>query len=438
VIIYSVSEITQKVRQQVSSIGWVWVKGEVSNLNYHSSGHIYFSLKDEESIIKAVIFRRTAPHIKYRLKEGQEFQIFGNIDIWRKGSQYQIIVEQVIPGKTGAFYLRFQEVKERLEKKGLFNEKYKKELPEFPKAIGIITSGEGAAIRDVLKIIRKRSPFTPLIVRPTLMQGEEAVNDIVSAIKEFNEYGKVELLILTRGGGSIEDLWVFNEEEVAYAIFKSDIPIISAIGHERDFSISDFIADRRAATPTEAGEIAVPSIEQLMVHLKHLYGKLKTLIDNKIESYRAKLETLRKSYAIRKPLSVLEFKQQTIDHLEDLLIQHGVNNIQSLRERIRRFTPKPPELSTLMLEINNLQGRLKNSVNQLLKDKKQIVRSLESTLQATSYEKTLSRGYSIVRKGTKIIRDSQKLEIGDNLHIQFHKGSSKARVEETEPETKKA
>jgi len=432
-IIYSVSEITQKIKKEIDSIGWVWIRGEVSNLNYHSSGHIYFSLKDEGSVLKAVIFSSQAQHLEYKLEDGRVFQIYGKIDIWQRGSQYQIIAEKVIPGEIGKFYLRFQEIKERLEKKGLFDREYKKGLPELPERIGIITSSAGAAIHDVLKIIKKRSPYTRVIIRPTLVQGDEAAPDIISALREFNEYKDVDLVILTRGGGSIEDLWVFNKEEVAYAIFESKIPIISAIGHESDFSISDFVADKRAATPTEAAEIAVPSRDQLIDYIYQIDIGLKRVIKNKMQLYITKLESLSKSYAIRRPLSLIEMKHQNLDYLQDLLFQYGVRNIQSLREKLKSLTPKPPDLSTQKLSLNNLDSILKKSIVQLIKDKKHYVKNLQSTIQATSYERTLSRGYSIVRKGKEIIRDSHKLKKGDSLHIQFHKGTSTAKVEKTKP-----
>lgn len=432
-IIYSVSEITQKIKKEIDSIGWVWIRGEVSNLNYHSSGHIYFSLKDEESVLKAVIFSSQAQHLEYKLEDGRVFQIYGKIDIWQRGSQYQIIAEKVIPGEIGKFYLRFQEIKERLEKKGLFDREYKKVLPELPERIGIITSSAGAAIHDVLKIIKKRSPYTRIIIRPTLVQGDEAAPDIISAIREFNEYKDVDLVILTRGGGSIEDLWVFNKEEVANAIFESKIPIISAIGHESDFSISDFVADKRAATPTEAAEIAVPSRDQLIDYIYQIDTGLKRVIKNKMQLYITKLESLSKSYAIRRPLSLIEMKHQNLDYLQDLLFQYGVRNIQSLREKLKSLTPKPPDLSTQKLSLNNLESILKKSIVQLIKYKKHYVKNLQSTIQATSYERTLSRGYSIVRKGKEIIRDSHKLKKGDSLHIQFHKGTSTAKVEKTKP-----
>ncbi|MBA7670093.1 Exodeoxyribonuclease 7 large subunit [subsurface metagenome] len=240
-------------------------------------------------------------------------------------------------------------------------------------------------------------------------------------------------MILTRGGGSIEDLWVFNKEEVAYAIFESKIPIISAIGHESDFSISDFVADKRAATPTEAAEIAVPSRDQLIDYIYQIDTGLKRVIKNKMQLYITKLESLSKSYAIRRPLSLIEMKHQNLDYLQDLLFQYGVRNIQSLREKLKSLTPKPPDLSTQKLSLNNLESILKKSIVQLIKYKKHYVKNLQSTIQATSYERTLSRGYSIVRKGKEIIRDSHKLKKGDSLHIQFHKGTSTAKVEKTKP-----
>jgi exodeoxyribonuclease VII large subunit len=350
-LIYSVSEITSAIRKQISNIGWVWVQGEVSNLTYHNSGHIYFSLKDENAVIRGVIFRREASKLDFKLEEGRIFQIYGRIDIWEGSSQYQIIGEKVLPGELGIFYLKFQEIKEKLEGKGFFDEKNKKPIPSFPEKIGIITSIEGAAVRDILKIIKKRFPKIRVIIRPTIVQGKDAPDDIIKAIEEFEEFGKVDLLILTRGGGSIEDLWAFNDEGVADAIFKCKIPIISAVGHERDFSISDFVADKRAATPT-----------------------------------------IEKSYAIRRPLSIFEIKEQHLDHLHDKLTKEIKIKIIENKEKIKGF---------------------------------------ENIINATSYKRTLARGYSITRKNKKIIKDSSKLKKKDLIDIEFSKGKSTAIIEDT-------
>ena len=432
-VIYSVTEITQRIKKEINSIGWVWIKGEVSNLKYHSSGHIYFSLKDEESVLKGIIFSSRIPFLEYKLVEGRLFQIYGKIDIWQRGSQYQIIAEKVIPGEIGTFYLQFQEIKKSLERKGLFDKEHKKKLPQFPKRIGIITSVEGAAIKDVLKIIKKRAPYTTVIVRPTLVQGDDAADDIISAIMEFNKYKDIDLIILTRGGGSIEDLWVFNSENVAYTIFESKLPIVSAIGHESDFSISDFVADVRAATPTEAAEIAVPSRDELLDYIIQIDREIKRFISSRIELYTSRLKSLSKSYAIKRPLSLVEIKQQNLDYLQDLLIQYGMNNIKLLKEKLKNLIPKAPNLFTFKIEINNFENKLQKSILQFIKEKKQKIENLEKTLEVTSYEKTLKRGYSIVKKEKEIIKDSRKLHKGDLLNIRFHRGKSTAKVEKSEP-----
>jgi exodeoxyribonuclease VII large subunit len=391
-LIYSVSEITSIIRKQISSIGWVCVQGEISNLTYHKSGHIYFSMKDENAVIKGVIFRREASKLEFKLQEGRIFQIYGRIDIWEGASQYQIIGEKVLPGELGQFYLKFQEIKEKLEKKGFFDEKNKKPLPYFPETIGIITSAEGAAVRDVLKILIKRLPGINVIIRPTMVQGNEAPNDIISAIEEFEAFGDIDTLILTRGGGSIEDLWAFNDDGVAEAIFKCKIPIISAIGHERDFSIADFVADKRAATPTEAGELAVPDINEINNMLGNIRYTIINYTTQKIRTYMLRLKAIEKSYAIRRPLSVFELKEQQLDHLYDKLTKE-------IRAKISKDLEK--------------------------------INGLENIIQATSYKRTLARGYSITRKGKKIIKDSSKLKKKDSIDIEFHKGRSKAIVKET-------
>ncbi len=391
-LIYTVSEITSHIRKQISNIGWVWVQGEVSNLVYHKSGHIYFSMKDENAVIRGVIFRREAAKMEFRLQEGRIFQIYGRIDIWEGASQYQIIGEKVLPGELGQFYLKFQEIREKLEKKGYFDEKNKKPIPSFPKKIGIITSGEGAAVRDVIKIIKKRFPIINVVIRPTIVQGNEAPEDIIKAIEEFEAFGEVDTLIITRGGGSIEDLWAFNDEGVAKRIFKCKIPIISAVGHERDFSISDFVADARAATPTEAGELAVPDINEINNLLENIKYTIINLTTQEIRNYILRIKAIEKSYAIRRPLSIFELKEQQLDHLYDKLTK---------------------EIKT-----------------KLSKNKEKII-SLESIIQATSHKKTLKRGYSITRKNNKIIKDSSKLKKKDLIDIEFHKGKSKAIVKET-------
>ena len=392
-LIYSVSEITSNIKKQISNIGWVWVQGEISNLIYHNSGHIYFSLKDENAVLRGAIFRREANKLEFRLEEGRIFQIYGRIDIWEGGSLYQIIGEKILPGELGQFYLRFQKIKENLEKKGFFDEKNKKPIPPFPKTIGIISSPEGAAVRDVLKMIRKRFPGINVIIRPTIVQGNNAPTDIINAIEEFEAFKGIDTLILTRGGGSIEDLWAFNDEGVAETIFNCKIPIISAVGHERDLSISDFVADRRAATPTEAGELAVPDVNEINNLLNNIKYTIINYTSQTIKTYMLRLKAIEKSYAIRRPLSVFELKEQQLDHLYDKLIKEIRTKLSENREKIK---------------------------------------NLENIIQATSPKRTLTRGYSITRKGKKIIKDSSELKKKDSIDIEFHKGKSKAIVEETE------
>jgi exodeoxyribonuclease VII large subunit len=392
-LIYTVSEITSTIKKQISNIGWVWVQGEVSNLIKHNSGHIYFSLKDENALIRGVIFRREAGKLEFELEEGRIFQIYGRIDIWKGASQYQIIGEKVLPGELGQFYIKFQEIKEKLEKKGFFDEKAKKPLPYFPQKIGIITSAEGAAVKDVLKIIKKRLPGINVIIRPTMVQGNDAPEDIIRAIDELEAFGGIDILIITRGGGSIEDLWAFNDEGVAKRIFKCKIPIISAVGHERDFSIADFVADRRAATPTEAGELAVPDIKEINNLLENTRYTIINYISQKIKTYILRLKAIEKSYAIRRPLSIFELKEQQLDHLYDTLTKEIKSKINNNKEKIK---------------------------------------ALENIIQATSYKRTLARGYSITRKGKKIIKDSSKLKAKDSIDIEFNRGSSTAIVEKTQ------
>ena len=296
--ILTISELTRDIKEVLENVfGDVAVEGEISNLSQPASGHVYFSLKDEASSIKCALFRNSAIKVKFALSDGMKVVCSGRVGVYEKSGQYQLYVNTVEPKGQGALQLAFEQLKERLAKEGLFDEAHKKPLPFLPKTIGVVTSPTGAVVRDILHVLDRRFPEAHVIISPVRVQGEEAAQEVSAAIKEFNELGNVDVIILARGGGSLEDLWCFNEEKVARAIYDSAIPIISAIGHETDYTIADFVADRRAPTPSAAAEIVLPSRlelnERIENSLTHLWRSLK----DKVPQYEQRLDDLKEGLA---------------------------------------------------------------------------------------------------------------------------------------------
>ncbi len=296
--ILTISELTRDIKEVLENVfSDVAVEGEVSNLSQPASGHVYFSLKDETSSIKCALFRNVAIKVKFALSDGMKVVCSGRVGVYEKSGQYQLYVNTVEPKGQGALQLAFEQLKERLSKEGLFDEAHKKSLPFLPETIGVVTSPTGAVVRDILHVLDRRFPEAHVIISPVRVQGEEAAQEVSAAIKEFNELGNVDVIILARGGGSLEDLWCFNEEKVARAIYDSAIPIISAIGHETDYTIADFVADRRAPTPSAAAEIVLPSRlelnERIENSLTHLWRSLK----DKVPQYEQRLDDLKEGLA---------------------------------------------------------------------------------------------------------------------------------------------
>ena len=327
--IYTVSELTQNIKQILeNSFPAIWLEGEISNFTHHLSGHIYFSLKDENAIISACLFKNVNQRIKFKLEDGLKVICFGRITVYGKRGQYQIVIERIEPKGIGALQLAFEQLKEKLFKQGLFDSVHKRPIPIIPFSVGIVTSASGAAIRDILKILTTEAGFLRIVLRPTVVQGEEAKYDIAQAIAEFNQYSpRVDLLIVGRGGGSIEDLWAFNEEVVARAIFDSDIPIISAVGHEIDHTIADLVADLSAPTPSAAAKIIVHKKNEILKNLGERCLLLTSAIREKIYHLEEGLNLIYASPAFRHPLQRIEEFQQDLDSLTHsvfLAIQHLV------------------------------------------------------------------------------------------------------------------
>ncbi len=318
--VYSVSELTSQIRTLLEeSFSYIWVEAEVSNVKIPRSGHMYFTLKDENAQLRAVMFNFYRQKMKFELKDGMSVLCFGRISVYERDGVYQLYVEQIQPKGIGALQLAFLQLKEKLEKQGFFRKELKKKIPFFPITVGVITSSTGAAIRDIIKVLRRRLPSVNILIYPVKVQGENSAEEISRAIYDMNEFffDEVDVLIVGRGGGSIEDLWAFNEEIVAKAIFDSKIPVISAVGHEIDWTIADFVADLRAPTPSAAAELAVPDRGEMLVRLSHLINRLKRHLYHRFESARLRLNRISSSKAFLEPRYKLQQYMQRLDELID-------------------------------------------------------------------------------------------------------------------------
>ncbi len=390
--VLTVSEVTRNIKVLLeTALPILWVEGEISNFKHHSSGHMYFSLKDENAQISCVFWAGRNMNLTFRPQDGMQVLVKGRVTVFERRGQYQLDVLQLLPAGVGALQLAFEQLKKRLSEEGLFDAEHKKPLPRFPRRIGIVTSPTGAAIRDLLSVIRRRWPSSEIVLRPTLVQGPEAAQDIARAIQEFNAFGEVDVLIVGRGGGSMEDLWAFNEEVVARAIFESEIPIISAVGHEIDFTIADFVADKRAPTPSVAGEMVVPDSQEILQQLQHQLLRAYRLVHGQIQQAREKLNGLQSSYGLRRPLDILRQHQQALDELN---------------------------------------RRLEQAIGQHVERQKMRLEALTRQLQALSYENVLQRGFALVRDhDTKaLLMTAAQVQPEQQIDILFQDGEAGARV----------
>jgi len=389
----TVSGLTQQIKMLLETgLAPVWLTGEISNFKRHTSGHFYFSLKDEGAQISCVMWAGRNRSLPFLPQDGKQVLAHGEVTVYGKRGNYQFEVWQMQPAGVGALQMAFEQLKRRLHAEGLFDEARKKSLPEFPETVGIVTSRTGAAIRDLVSILRRRWPAIKIILRPVRVQGEGAAQEIAAAIDEFNAYKEVDVLIVGRGGGSLEDLWAFNEEIVARAIYASKIPIVSAVGHEIDFSISDFVADVRAATPSAAAELVAPDAAEIKRQLQGLAYQSFRQLQRLLQMQRERLNRFASSYGLRQPLDQVRQRSQQLDDLQ------------------RRF-----QLA--------LQNRLEAWKQQL--------KAKEQRLRALSHEHILQRGFAIVYRepDKKLVHEAKELQVDDSIHIQFGVGSADAKVE---------
>lgn len=390
--VHTVSEITRQIKLSLEQrFPRIWLQGEISNYKQHTSGHLYFTLKDEGAQISAVMWRSRAANLLIRPEDGMKVIARGAITVYPPRGNYQIDVDQIQPLGVGELQLAFERLKKKLAGEGLFDPERKKPIPEFPERIGIITSETGAALQDMRSVLARRFPSLEVILRPVKVQGIGAAEDIVEAIGEMNRYGKVDVLIIGRGGGSLEDLWAFNEEVVARAIAGSGIPTISAVGHEVDFSIADFVSDLRAPTPSAAAELVVRDRSELLDVLRNICYTMRTLLEDQVAQGKEQVGTILASYSFNKPLDLLRQNAQRVDEMERSLVRSTLHSIELVKQRTE---------------------------------------SAHNQLQALSPDGVLKRGYTMVRKQGTIISRAAALAKGDSVTIKFHDGEVPSRVEE--------
>ena len=393
----------------------VYLKGEISNFKNHTRGHLYFTLKDDTSRISAVMFQSSAVKLTFNPEDGMNVLVSGRISAYPAQGSYQVYVDTMEPDGLGALYIEYEKLKKKLAAQGIFAPEHKVPIPRFPEKIGVITAPTGAAVRDIMSTIKRRYPMCEAILFPCLVQGKDAAPDIVRQIKRADAYG-VDTIIVGRGGGSIEDLWAFNEEVVAQAIYDCVTPIISAVGHEIDWTIADFVADLRAPTPTGAAEMAVPTVLDIKTLIDNYKIRLNKNIKNMVNTKFIKLRSLRQSYILKNPMSMYEVKEQKLDTLIDTLNKDIKNIINDKDNRLNKI-----KLSVVLQNPENL-----------IKDKKIKFDLLVNTLKLVNPLGILDKGYSLVEVNDKIIKSSKDVKVNDILNIRLHEGSIKAEVKEVE------
>ena len=388
----SVTELNKYIKDKVADdeyLNNVLVKGEISNFKHHYTGHMYFTLKDENSLIKCIMFKTYTTHLNFIPKDGMSVMVFGTVSVFERDGVYQIYCKAIQEDGVGSLYKSYEELKQKLEKEGYFNEEHKKKIPFMPKTIGVLTSQTGSVIRDIINVSTRRNPNIHIRLLPVPVQGEGAGDKIADAINFMNERKLADVLILARGGGSLEDLWPFNEELVARSIYNSEIPIISAVGHETDFSISDFVADLRAPTPSAAAELAVQDISDIKIKLESYTNRLKISLKKRIELMRLQFEKCMTRRVFTEPLQTINEKYIELDKYIKII----VNSIKL------KFNEKHSEATKIF-----------------------------SRIDALSPLKTLSRGYSIITKDKKVLKSVKDIKKEEQIDIRFIDGTAKAKI----------
>ena len=391
--VFTVSDINNYIKQLVSNDGilsGLSIRGEISNFKHHYTGHMYFTIKDENSVLKCVMFKSQASLLKFSPQNGNKVIVSGYISVYERDGQYQLYANDMQPDGLGALHLAFEQLKNKLQQEGLFDNAIKKKLPLLPKSIGVVTSSTGAVIRDIINVTYRRHSKMKLVLYPVAVQGVQAAGQIAAAIEKLNQLGQVDVIIVARGGGSLEELWAFNEEVVARSVYASKIPVISAVGHETDFTICDFVSDMRAPTPSAAAELAVPDVEVLQYKLQNYTTRMKSALVKKLDTCETQLQKIRTRPVFRQPYDRLNQYRLKLD--------------------------------------NDLKHLFRNN-QMLLKDKKAVFAVLAGKLDTLSPLKILERGYSVVRTPEGSIVNSLKhIATGDMIEVSFKDGKAECQV----------
>jgi exodeoxyribonuclease VII large subunit len=437
--IYTVTEITRGIKGLLEeTFGRIWVCGEVSNLKKHTSGHVYFTLKDNQSQLSIVMFRRDASRLRFNIEDGLQLNISGRISVYERRGNYQLIASRAEPVGYGALQLAFEQLKARLEEEGLFDEDKKKPLPRFPQRIGVITSATGAAFRDILNVIDRRFSSVEVILYPSLVQGEGAAEQIAAGIAALDGEVSVDVIIAGRGGGSLEDLWAFNEEIVARAIFACETPIVSAVGHEIDFTIADFVADMRAPTPSAAAELVVRERDSIISEIARLRESLARSVDTFLVDFEHRLEIALSSYGFRRPADMLLQGEQRLDDLGERMAELANRRIGDCVAatdvaRARLASARPEKLiASLRDRTASARRMLDERAGGALGRLEAALAERAAKLDSMSPLAVLGRGYSIAYHEGKILKKATDASPGDEINIRLHEGSLQCAVEKVE------
>ena len=433
--VYQVSRLTRDIKAIMeAAFDSIWVEGEISNFRTVASGHSYFILKDAKSQVRCVLFKGHRAGIKFQPEDGDQVLLFGRITIYDARGEYQIVTESMEPRGLGALQKAYEQLKIKLEKEGLFDEEKKKPLPEFPWKIGVVTSSTGAAVRDILNIVRRRNPKVSVLLYPAKVQGEGAAKEIAQGIHELNQRKDIEVIIIGRGGGSLEDLWAFNEEEVARAITTSRIPIVSAVGHEIDFTIADFAADLRAPTPSAAAELTVPILEDTLREIGSLNEALINSLEKKLKDYFDLLKRLMDRRFFHQPKEIFNPQIQRIDELHSRLLRGLEQNLlthqQRFQDKIHRLFQASPEknIPHMKENLSMLEKRMQHIIQSNLLLRKERFEGILKNLNAFNPLSILERGYSICSKDEKSLKSIEGIKPGDLINVKLAQGELSCTV----------
>ncbi|SIS36944.1 exodeoxyribonuclease VII large subunit [Salimicrobium flavidum] len=428
----TVTALTRYIKQKISRdshLKEVWLRGEISNFKHHSRGHMYFSMKDDSARIQTVMFAGNNRNLNFTPENGMNVLIRGEVNVYEPMGQYQLYAKEMVPDGVGDLHIAFEQLKEKLMKEGLFSPEYKQKLPSMPSHIGVITSPTGAAIRDILTTVERRFPMVKISVLPVTVQGKQAATSISRAIDYANRQLDCDVLIVGRGGGSIEDLWGFNEEDVARATFRSLIPIISAVGHETDTTIIDFVSDYRAPTPTGAAEIVVPDWRELNQRLMDQVRRLQQSMDLRVENAKHRLRTMEKSYAFKYPKQLIGQKEQDLDRVMDRFHASGNRLFKEKKEALDRLDNRLSQVrpdrrvEREQTEVNQLHRRLEKQMARVIDEKKNRWQSLVQQLSLVNPLEIMNRGYALpYNKNKELIKSVDDVDEGETIKLQINSG----------------